>query len=112
MKQLSQYIRQQRNGVRSGAILSVFGACIVGYRITAPFRLQIVKYLYHRVQDVHLEAQILGLSYLRHGFGYASIPFTYWHFLCSFVPVSDDGYTYWIDSFPRDLTKQQSRLGT
>ena len=70
--------------------MSVFGACIVGYSITAPFRLQIVKYLDQHVQCVHIEAQLLGLSYLEHGLVFSSIPFTCLHFLCSYVPVGDD----------------------
>ena len=92
--------------------MSVFGACIVGYRITAPFRLQIVKHLDQHVQDVHVEAQILGLSYLKHSLVFSSIPFTCLHFLCSYVPVGDDEYPHWINPFQLDPTKQQSRLAT
>ena len=88
MKQLSQYTRQGR------AIMSVFGACIVGYRITAPSRLQIVKHLDQHVQGVHIEAQLLGLSYLKYGLGFSSIPFTCLQFLCSYVPVGDDEYPH------------------
>ena len=92
--------------------MSVFGACIVGYRITASFRLQIVKHLDQHVQDVHVEAHILGLSYLKHSLVFSSIPFTCLYFLCSYVPVGDDECLHCINPFQLDPTKQQSRLTT
>ena len=62
--QLSQNIRQGR------ATMSVLGTCNVGYRITAPFWLQIRRHLDQHVYDVHIEAQLLGLSYLKQSLGF------------------------------------------
>lgn len=76
--------------------MGVFSACIVGYRITFPFRLQVVKHLDQLVQDVHIEAQLLGLSYLKQDVGFLSITFTCVHFLCSYVPSSEE-YPFQID---------------
>ena len=92
--------------------MGVFSACIVGYRITFPFRLQVVKHFDQLVQDVHIEAQLLGLSYLKQCLGFLSITFTCMHFLCSYVSGGDEEYPFWIDPSWRDPTEQQSRLAT
>ena len=78
--------------------MGVFSAYIVGYRITFPFRMQVVKHFDQLVQDVHIEAQLPGLSYLKQCLGFLSITFPCVHFLWSYVPGGDEEYPLWINS--------------